>query len=152
MREITTNRKLLILGPLATALLLVPACGSDGFDLQGHMTLIQTDSSAGGLGGGEPRGGSLSCFGLGGYSDIAEGTAITVYDAAGQVIATGKLGPGSAVIDPVEGGFDKCRFGFAVAEVPANEDFYQIEVSHRGKVTFDAEEARAGTVALTLGA
>jgi hypothetical protein len=35
--------------------------------------------------------------------------------------------------------------------VPGGHDFYQVEVSHRGKIAVSGDEARAGAVGLTLG-
>jgi hypothetical protein len=35
--------------------------------------------------------------------------------------------------------------------VPSGHDFYQVEVSHRGKIAVSDDEARDGLVALTLG-
>ncbi|MFI9817563.1 hypothetical protein [Saccharothrix variisporea] len=84
------------------------------------------------------------CKGDGGYSDIFDGTAVTVYDAAGKVLALGKL-ENSKFIN------GDCEFTFTVAGVPDGEQFYQVEVAHRGKVSFPADKARAGAVGLTLG-
>ena len=35
--------------------------------------------------------------------------------------------------------------------LPGGSDFYQVEVTHRGKVTIDADTARAKGAELTLG-
>ena len=45
----------------------------------------------------------------------------------------------------------ECILDFEVTDVPVGHDFYSVEVSHRGKVTFPAEKIRGGPVALTLG-
>lgn len=85
-----------------------------------------------------------SCRGTGGYDDIAEGTSVTVYDAAGGVAATGSLGASTYVAGI-------CTFKVAVPDVPKGEKFYQVEVSHRGKIQLSREEAETGKLATTLG-
>ncbi|GAA2873688.1 hypothetical protein GCM10010472_33700 [Pseudonocardia halophobica] len=84
------------------------------------------------------------CSGGGGYSDIHAGTGVTIANAAGAVIATGSLSPGRASSSTT------CDFTFTVPDVPAGEDFYQVEVSHRGTLTYTADELRAG-LGLSLG-
>jgi len=44
-----------------------------------------------------------------------------------------------------------CAFTFSVPDVPAGESFYQVEVTHRGKINVSAEDARNGSTALSLG-
>jgi hypothetical protein len=102
------------------------------FALTGSMTLKQASFASG------------PCSGTGGYSDIGEGASVTVYDGGGQVVATGALEAGRRV------GLN-CEFGVWVANVPAGPKFYQVEVSHRGKVTLSAEDAQAGRFAASLG-
>jgi hypothetical protein len=84
------------------------------------------------------------CEGSGGYDDIAEGTSITVYDAAGGVAATGNLSESEYMSG-------SCLFTVAVPDVPKGEKFYQVEVSHRGKVQLSSKEAEGGQFASTLG-
>lgn len=105
------------------------------FTLGGTMTL--TASQIGGS--------DSACFGVGGYSDIAEGTAVTVYGANGNVIATGMLGRGTP------GASNICTFSVKVPSVPANETFYQVEISHRGKVTVESARAKTVGVLASLG-
>lgn len=107
----------------------------DSFTLSGTFTLTDGASEDAGLG---------ECEGTGGYDDIREGTQVTVYSSAGEVLGTGALGS-STYLYPV------CEFALTVDGVPAGHDFYQVEVSHRGKIAVSDEEARAGEVALTLG-
>ncbi|MEO3978992.1 hypothetical protein [Streptomyces sp. CAU 1734] len=84
------------------------------------------------------------CRGTGGYDDIAAGTSVTVYDAAGGVAATGSLGESEYSIGA-------CAFIVTVKDVPKGEKYYQVEVSHRGKVQLSAKEAEAGKLAVSLG-
>ncbi|MBW0118526.1 hypothetical protein I4J48_25105, partial [Pseudonocardia sp. KRD-169] len=82
---------------------------------------------------GEGGHGSGSCAGYGGYSDIGAGTSVTVADATGTVVATGRLDSGRSSAGD-------CVFPFSVAEVPGDSDFYRVEVSHRGEVTFSRDQ------------
>lgn len=113
------------------------------FVLHGTFTLRDTSYSSFG-GSSVYTHNDGSCSGTGGYNDIAEGASVQVYDAAGKVIATGVLGASDMVSS-------ECVFTLLVPEVPTGEEFYQVEVTNRGKVTVTAEEAKAGKVALTLG-
>ncbi|OKI14366.1 hypothetical protein A6A07_13595 [Streptomyces sp. CB03911] len=99
------------------------------------MTLNSSASSAPG---------SQVCEGRSGYKDIAQGAAVTVYDGEGVVVATGSLGSGVVV-----GSF--CRFTLHVEQVPDDVQFFQVEVSHRGKLTLSAADAKAGKFAGSLG-
>jgi hypothetical protein len=103
------------------------------FNLTGSMTLTGSNLSAG-----------TGCVGARGYDDISEGTAVTVYDASGQVVATGSLGSGYRLAG-------SCKFTVVVTGVPVGPKFYQVEVSHRGKISISAEDARAGKFAASLG-
>jgi hypothetical protein len=87
---------------------------------------------------------STQCEGAGGYDDIAEGTSVTVYSGNGTVVGTGRLTNG-VVFDA------RCSFSVVVEKVPVGADFFQVEVSHRGKLTLSAADAKAGKFAGTLG-
>ncbi|MFG2540636.1 hypothetical protein ACGFU4_35900 [Streptomyces sp. NPDC048511] len=106
------------------------------FDLTGEFTLTEgviSDSIGG-------------CEGDGGYGDIGIGTSVTVYDAAGSVIATSAL-----FISTYDEAAGSCTYDVSVEDVPAGEDFYQVEISHRGKIQLSAEEAQSGAFAGSLG-
>jgi hypothetical protein len=108
---------------------------STAFELKGTMTLV------------DPKlGGGSTCYGTGGYKDISEGSAVTVYGAGGNVVATGSLGRGTK-----GSSYDTCVFTVSVPNVPGDEKFYQVEVTHRGKLTIEAADAKAVGVAATLG-
>jgi hypothetical protein len=79
-----------------------------------------------------------------GYDDISTGAPVTVKDKAGTVLASSFLGSGTSA------GSD-CTFSLAV-EVP-NSDFYQIEVGHRGAVTFSESDLQSNgwTADLSIG-
>jgi hypothetical protein len=81
-----------------------------------------------------------------GYDDIAEGTSVTVYGAGGDVVATGALGDSEEDEDGTT-----CTFAVAVDDVPKGENFYKVEVSHRGTVQLTAEEAENGGLGVSLG-
>lgn len=130
--------------PVTTlALTLVAALGLTGCSsttLTGSLMLRNAFGE-----GSQMEAGRYPCVGAGGYSDIGEGTSVTVYDATGAIVATGKLGTGKALA-----GAGTCLFPFQVAGVPGS-DFYQVEVSHRGRVNFTAEQVANNEVSLVLG-
>lgn len=103
------------------------------FDLTGTFTL--TDASL-----------DESCQGSGGYHDIQSGTAVTVYNQAGAVDATGSLAAGR-----YKAATNSCEYSVDVVGVPDDSKFYQVEVSHRGKITVSAMEAKSGAFGGTLG-
>jgi hypothetical protein len=81
------------------------------------------------------------CFTGGGYADIAPGAQVVIKDAAGKVLATTTLGPGT--------GAGICTFPFH-ADVPRGSDFYGVGLGRRGVVQFTADQLAAG-VHLTIG-
>jgi hypothetical protein len=87
---------------------------------------------------------STQCEGIGGYDDIGESTSVTVYSGSGQVVGTGRLTNGV-----VFGA--SCSFSVMVEKVPVGSDFFQVEVSHRGKLTLSAADAKAGKFSGTIG-
>ncbi|MCX4824878.1 hypothetical protein OG883_34500 [Streptomyces sp. NBC_01142] len=113
---------------------------TDAFELKGTMTLVGGGSEIG-------RPSTGGCRGLGGYSDIIPGAAVTVYDAAGKVVATGSLG------EPKYSGSGftlACAFPVSVPDVPKGSKIYQVEVSHRGKISIGSDEAEQGKFAASL--
>lgn len=119
-------------GALALVLVVLLALGGRTFTLEGSLTLVDTYGSG------------SSCATFGGYSDIAPGADVTIRDAEGTVVASGALQSGR-----YSGA--GCRFPFAISDVPSGSAFYHVEVTHRGLVTFTAEELAAGGAHLTLG-
>ncbi|MFJ7216485.1 hypothetical protein [Amycolatopsis sp. NPDC098790] len=110
-----------------------PGTSGEAFDLRGTFTL-----NSGGYG-------YSTCGGSGGYSDITTGTTVTVYNATGTVLSQGALGTGRP------NGAGSCVFTLSAPNVPAGEKFYLVEVSHRGRIMVQPDDARNGTVALSLG-
>ncbi|WP_121393343.1 hypothetical protein [Actinokineospora cianjurensis] len=103
------------------------------FDVRGTFTLYDDDFDAHAQG----------CAGNGGYTDIATGTTVTIYDGD-RVLAAGVLGKGHL-------GDGECEFAFTVRGVPIGVRTLGVEVSHRGKITFSEQDARTGNVHLELG-
>jgi hypothetical protein len=56
-----------------------------------------------------------TCSGTGGFSDMTPGTAVTVADGTGKIVATGSLGPGS---QPANGIGLECDLPITVDAVP----------------------------------
>jgi hypothetical protein len=92
--------------------------GEDNQSIAGTLTL--NDSSCSEIGG------------TGGYSDIALGAAVVVKNEHAETIATGRLELGTDELG-------SCTYPFRLADVPSSE-FYSIEVSHRGALTYSHEE------------
>ncbi|WP_377640105.1 hypothetical protein [Oryzobacter terrae] len=85
-----------------------------------------------------PKG--TECKGVGGASDIAEGTQVTIRDATSTIIALGKLPKG--VYDG-PGTYD-CMFDIEIPGVPKGHEFYSVAVSDRGELRYTAAEVAAG--------
>jgi hypothetical protein len=130
-------------GVTALGLVVAVAGAASSIDVEGTFTLTDSYSSYWGSGVGSFTPGR-SCEGDGGYSDIQAGTAVTISDAAGRVVAAGVLAGGRASSSA------DCDFTFSVPDVPGGEDLYRLEVSHRGTLTYTADQLAAGPV-VTLG-
>jgi hypothetical protein len=72
------------------------------------------------------------CQGTGGYDDIRLGTDVVVSDPSNRVIGTSRLGEGNWT-------GDHCIFRFVVSNLP-RFDFYKVEVSHRGQLTYSYQD------------
>ena len=90
------------------------------------------------------------CAGAGGYSDIAEGAAVTIRDANDKIIGNASLGTGTT--KNLTHAWGPCVLHFTTT-VSSGSDFYTVEVSHREKVTFSAKELdhNRWRPALTIG-
>jgi hypothetical protein len=106
------------------------------FTLRGSLTLTGDNVPSGDT--------SEDCTGYEGYDDIAKGAIVTVYDTAGRIVGSGALGTGK----PSSGA---CVFPISVPDVAGGSKFYQVEVSHRGKLTVSAAKAKSGGFASSLG-
>lgn len=76
------------------------------------------------------------CYGFGGYDDMQGGTDVTVRDGDGSLVGTSRLQEGE--IAEVDGDFQVCSFKFLVKVEDAA--FYEVEVSHRGGLTYTKDE------------
>lgn len=109
--------------------------GAPPFEIAGTVTLIDGAASSSTPG--------FACEGDRGYNDISPTTAIRVSDESGMPLATGSL-----AYSVLEDEF--CTFFFTVPDVPRGASRYDVEISHRGSVSYDEAEAASG-VHLTLG-
>lgn len=124
-----------------TLMVSLAACGGGNDEpakpktitVSGTMTL--NDSNIGSGGG--------ACWGNGGYDDIRNGAQAVVRNAKGEKVAVGAIGESRAAMST------SCEFTFKFKGVPAGVGPYSVEVSHRGEVAFDEEDA--GAIAITLG-
>jgi hypothetical protein len=98
------------------------------------------------------------CRAGGGYSDLNAGTAVTVADPQGHIVATGSIIGGQAKRASMTLPGDTtatyyvaaCLMGFTVPGVPQGLASYSVTVSHRGTQVVTPEQAH-DTVKLTLG-
>ena len=122
---------------LVSAAAALNACGGAGHSesarsVGGDLTILDPALASGNVGG--------PCSGVGGYSDIREGTSVVVRNAEGRIVGTGQLAAGELIgrNGSTKAG-DECQFAIEVAGVPVSH-FYEIEVSHRGAQTFSRAE------------
>jgi hypothetical protein len=107
------------------------------FSLSGTLSLRADSITTSGL----PR--EFACAGKGGYSDLGPGTAVTVADESGTLLAKG-------TVDSSLGENTWCVFDFNIKDVPAGAKFYKVQISHRGEMSYTEQEAR-GRVEISLG-
>ncbi|MDI9900275.1 hypothetical protein QM716_10450 [Rhodococcus sp. IEGM 1409] len=128
------NKRVLIIGGVVIAAIVIAIIAvftlrdtePKTFNLEGNVGIIDGASELS----------DNRCAGKGGYKDLSEGASVTIGDEAGKTVATGSI-TGSEYIDGA------CMLTFSIP-VPADLDFYQVEVSHRGVVTYSNEDARSG--------
>lgn len=122
------------------------------------------DYAADTLGDGSPAAPPGDCDPGDGYDDVRRGAQVTLYDGSRSTIGSSFLARGYLInkkrgyTPPVAGlpgghyysGY--CQFSFRVRASRVAE-FYGLEVSHRGVVTFTAQQLKrtGNRVALTLG-
>lgn len=87
------------------------------------------------------------CVTEGGYTDISDGTAVTIGGATGQTLAIGSLDAGRVTTNASNNA--ECQFGFSVP-VPAGQSLYTVTISHRGTQTFTPDQVTQG-IELSLG-
>ncbi|MDV3128350.1 DUF732 domain-containing protein [Mycobacterium sp. 21AC1] len=84
-----------------------------------------------------------ACQGAGGYSDVNGGTAVTVKNGKGEILASTTLGAG-------KGGTADCRFSFTL-KVTEGQDHYVVSVGHRGEFDYTFDQLMARSVQMRLG-
>jgi hypothetical protein len=89
------------------------------------------------------------CAGRGGYDDINAGLQVTLENGSGEVLAAGELSEGT--VEP--GSASTCTYSFDFADVPEDENFYVLQMSHRGGITKSHSELVADdwTFEISLG-
>lgn len=96
----------------------------------------------------------LTCWTVGGYTDIVAGVAITIADPQGRTVATGALSAGTAQTthsDVLNADIiTQCDFSFMVPNVPNGLASYSVTIGHRGTQVVQAADAH-DQVTLQLG-
>lgn len=84
------------------------------------------------------------CRGVGGYSDLRRGRAVTIYDQRGSnVVGTGFIKQGFVV-------GKSCYLGATVKGLP-RLPFYKVQFANRNKVPFSAHDLIHHTSVITIG-
>lgn len=111
---------------------------ADTFTIAGDMKISMFDSYVTGRAGGSALYAAQNddCVGDGGFDDIREGAQVVVR-VDGETVAVGDLGPGR-----IQMAGSDCKFLFEIEDVPGEHNFYSVEVSHRGELTYDREEVQ----------
>jgi len=107
-----------------------------------HITMTLTDTSGNGI---TTMG--TSCDGSGGYSDISQGSSVTLMDGKNNIIGTTTLQDGTTTDSGVT-----CDF---TAEIPKVTEvpFYSLTVGHRSAISYSLSELKGDnwSVPLTMG-
>jgi hypothetical protein len=104
----------------------------DTITVAGIVTLTDNEGFVGHSSGG-------TCAGTGGYDDLALGTSVTVYDGGSAII-------GGGYVNAATYNGNACVLAFEIPEIPAGKGFYQVEISHRGKISEDEKNVELGTL------
>ncbi|WP_182345768.1 hypothetical protein [Tomitella gaofuii] len=128
---------------IVTAIIAVPIGywilhddGADAFPMSGTISLNGSSTTFG-----TPTG--FDCVGDDGYDDLDANSGVSVRDASGTLIAKGAMTGSSKA-----GGY--CVLSFLVPDVPTGNNYYLLELSHRGELSFTEDEAQE-PISLSLG-
>lgn len=130
----------LLLGVAGLVIGLRSSGGSSRITLHGALEL---DNGTSGFDDTNYASSGDGCAGTDGYSDLAPGVSITVYDNSGKVVSVGALGSGTDV-------GSACIFTWLIHGVPKSP-FYKVEISHRGQLTYSYQQATAGGLDSSIG-
>ncbi|SHT16017.1 lipoprotein LpqJ [Mycobacteroides abscessus subsp. abscessus] len=124
----------------------IAAVGIGAFMLYSHLTTPRTFTINGSItiyDDSVTVSAGSSCRGTGGYRDIGPGTAVTVSDESGTLLAKSQLQSGTSARG-------SCSLPFEIPYVPTGKKFYKVEASHRGEVNYTESEAKRG-ITLQIG-
>jgi hypothetical protein len=128
---------------IAGIALLTGRSGSKRHEVTGVLEVHDSDATGSGD----------TCTLSDGYDDISEGTTVEITDGTGKVIGIGSLDRPARIANSIDNALTSgCSFTFYVDKV-SKTAFYNVEVSHRGKVgySYDQMVANLWTVSLKLG-
>ncbi|WP_137725069.1 hypothetical protein [Prescottella subtropica] len=100
------------------------------FDITGSTTTL-----------GLPTG--FACAGAKGYDDLSPAAAVTVSDESKTLLSKGRM-TGSTRSGRT------CTFDFTITDVPRGHKFYEVEIAHRGGLSYTESEAEQG-LSLSIG-
>ncbi|HEX3778746.1 MAG TPA: hypothetical protein VHX38_03710 [Pseudonocardiaceae bacterium] len=115
----------------STAAAAAATAGGPTFDMKGAFDLFVDSGTL-------PAG--TQCVGTGSYADVAVGSTVYVYDGQGTLLATGHLGVGTFVSNPVG---NACVFPLDVPNVPDGRDSYSVEIDQHGEQSVSSTTAHS---------
>jgi hypothetical protein len=89
-----------------------------------------------------------SCAGTPAYKDLVVGAVVTVTDAQGGVLRTGRI---SALVLDGTGGAGTCDLKFTVPGIPIGKGTYGIAVADREVTKYDETKLRSGPLQMSVG-
>ena len=88
------------------------------------------------------------CKGNGGYSDIKNGSRVSIYSSGDKLLASTELANAEYDLKSVKSRVISCQLNWTVNDVPNDEQGYYVEITKRGKVFFSTAQLQANGWAL----
>lgn len=88
------------------------------------------------------------CKGNGGYSDIENGTRVSIYSSDDKLLSSTTLGNADYTLKSVKSRIISCQFTWTIAGIANDDEGYFVEVAKRGKVFFSTSDLRENGWAL----
>ena len=89
-----------------------------------------------------------SCAGTPAHADLTVGAVVTVTDAQGGVLGTGRI---AALQLDGTGSAGSCDLKFQVSGIPIGKGSYGVEVAHLGATRYDEAKLRSGPLQMSVG-
>jgi hypothetical protein len=83
-----------------------------------------------------------SCWGIYGYDDLKNGSAVKVFDSTGKVVGSTTLDNSEYGLDSVSSRKLTCTFKWELNDIPNDDEGYSVEISSRGEVFFSLDSLK----------